>query len=432
MDFSISNSIYSEEAKSHLFKLAKEPLYKSSIFIFLNVITTAAFGFFFWIVAARLYSSEDVGIASALVSSAGIIAILSSFGFTSGLIRFLPESSNREELFNSMWLIWLAGAVLFCSIFILGIGIFSPPLQFLRRPIIALFFLFYLLVQISSFFFYSGLLALRKAEYSFILNLTLGIRIILLIPLTFAGVIGVFGSFVAAYLISCIVGIILLAKTNIYLKPILSTSALIEVLKFSIANYASDFLLIGQASILPVLVLSMIGAREAGYFYIAFSIAALIYSIPTSVFTSMFIEGSHGISPKQNAVKSLRIVLLFLIPIGAFMYFFGDILLSLFGNEYSQHAFNLLKLLVISSYFVMINTMFICLKRIQKDVRILIIINLSLLAFTLLFCYFLIGRFGLIGAGLGWIASQGAVSVMILLSLFKKTLGGKSLFEEFV
>lgn len=69
----------------------RDPLYKNSFFIMLSSITNAGFGFFFWMIAARLYSAEDVGIATALWSSLTLILLLSRLGFDFSLIRFFPE-----------------------------------------------------------------------------------------------------------------------------------------------------------------------------------------------------------------------------------------------------------------------------------------------------------------------------------------------------
>lgn len=48
----------------HIVKYARDPLYKNSVFMMLSSVTNAGFGFFFWMIAARLYSAEDVGLAS--------------------------------------------------------------------------------------------------------------------------------------------------------------------------------------------------------------------------------------------------------------------------------------------------------------------------------------------------------------------------------
>ena len=39
---------------------ARDPLYRNSFFIMLSSITNAGCGFFFWMVAARLYSADKV------------------------------------------------------------------------------------------------------------------------------------------------------------------------------------------------------------------------------------------------------------------------------------------------------------------------------------------------------------------------------------
>jgi hypothetical protein len=46
--------------------------------------------------AARIYSIEDVGITTALISSLNLITLFSLFGFDYSLIRFLPISNNRK------------------------------------------------------------------------------------------------------------------------------------------------------------------------------------------------------------------------------------------------------------------------------------------------------------------------------------------------
>lgn len=47
-----------EEIKKHL----NDPLYKNSLFIMLTSISGSGFGFIFWILAAKLYAPQDVGI----------------------------------------------------------------------------------------------------------------------------------------------------------------------------------------------------------------------------------------------------------------------------------------------------------------------------------------------------------------------------------
>jgi len=406
-------------------KILGDLLYKNSIFIYFNTVVAALFGFLFWMFAARLYTAEAIGVASALVSMAGIIANLSGFGLQYGLIRFLPGSSNKEELFSSALFISLFGVIVFCSLFIGKIDIFSPSFKFLSDMHFALIFLLVSLFQISSYLVNNGLLAMRRAEYSFAQNLSLGIRLILLAFFTFAGALGIFLSIGMAYFSSFVMGIILLFKLKIKIKFRLNVKALKEMVRFSLINYINDFVLIAEASILPVIALNNVGAKEAGYFYVAFSIASLLYAIPYSIFTSMFVEGSHGAPLKQNTIKSLKLAVLLMIPCGIALFLLGDQVLSLFSKEYSENAFGILKLLTLSSFFLTINLIFLSLKRVKKDIKSIFLINLLLLLLTSVLSYYLTTKLGIIGLGLGWSAGQGITSIVVLIMITRETIKGK-------
>ena len=81
-----------EELKEYL----RDPLYKNSFFIMLTSISNAGFGFFFWMLAAKLYPKEDVGIATALISSMALLVLLSRLGLDQSLIRFFPERDKNS------------------------------------------------------------------------------------------------------------------------------------------------------------------------------------------------------------------------------------------------------------------------------------------------------------------------------------------------
>ncbi|HDH87619.1 MAG TPA: hypothetical protein ENF36_06190 [Desulfobacteraceae bacterium] len=82
-------------------KYLNDPLYKNSFFIMLTSISNAGFGFFFWLIAARFYSTADIGLASAIISAMGLISMLSLSGFDISLVRFLPEREDKKEPINS-------------------------------------------------------------------------------------------------------------------------------------------------------------------------------------------------------------------------------------------------------------------------------------------------------------------------------------------
>ena len=66
-----------EELKKHL----SDPLFKNAYFLMFSSLTSAGSGFFFWLIAARFYSTADIGLASAIISAMGLISMLSLLGF---------------------------------------------------------------------------------------------------------------------------------------------------------------------------------------------------------------------------------------------------------------------------------------------------------------------------------------------------------------
>ena len=81
--------------------LLRIPLYLNAAYLMLANLANALFGFVFWIIAARLYTAEAVGVASAILSAASLLTMLSSLGLGYGLIRFLKSSNNPTILINS-------------------------------------------------------------------------------------------------------------------------------------------------------------------------------------------------------------------------------------------------------------------------------------------------------------------------------------------
>jgi len=57
----------------------------------------AVFGFFFWVINARLYSAEQVGIGTTLISIMTLISSFSILGLGNGLIRYLPTSERKNK-----------------------------------------------------------------------------------------------------------------------------------------------------------------------------------------------------------------------------------------------------------------------------------------------------------------------------------------------
>lgn len=91
--------------------------------------TDCSSGFFFWVIAARLYPVEGIGLASAAISAMGLLALLSTLGLDYGLIRFLPNASEKaKDMINSCFTLGGLVSIILALAFLAGLNIWSPVL----------------------------------------------------------------------------------------------------------------------------------------------------------------------------------------------------------------------------------------------------------------------------------------------------------------
>ena len=406
MNIALPESV--KELKQHL----NDPLYKNSFYIMLTSITSAEFGFVFWILAAKLYEPADVGIATALISSMALLVLVSRFGLDFSIIRFFPEN-DKSTVFSTSALITTIFVILFGAMFILGIDVFSPELQLLKLPQNAL--LFVLFLAASSLIALTGIsfVALRKAKFYFLQSVLVGSRVIFLIPLVSLGAIGIFGAVGISFILAILVSLFFLIKEGLRPAFIFDKSFLNHAFHFSAGNYLASLFITAPNSILPLIVLNLIGSEETAYYYIAFAIASLLFMIPNAVTMSLFVEGSHGEALKRTTIKALRAIFSLLIPAILILYFAGSWVLGLIGTDYSAHGLELLRIMVLASLFLAVTFIYYSIKRIQKDVKGLVVLSGLIFALLTGLSYLFMLHFGIVGVGYAWIASYGIGAVIV-------------------
>lgn len=402
---------------------ASDSLYRNSIYLMLSTAVMAFFGFFFWIIVARLYTPEQVGIATTLISVMGLIASFSILGLNVGLIRFLPTSKNKNELINSSFAVTTLTAVVISLIFLLGINFFSPMLVFVRDNVFfAVIFIISVIALTNNTIIDSLFTAYRSAKYTLIKNTIFSISKLIL-PLLLVSLAG-FGIFLAtgiAYVLAYTVSISILIKFfdyRILLKR--DFNQLKKISLYSFGNYITGFLYTLPIMALPVFITNKLGAEQTGYFYISMLIASLVYVIPQGVTSSLFAEGSNEIkNMKNHTIKAIKMISLILFPTIILFVIFGNILLSAFGSNYSSEAFGLLQYLTFSSIFISVGNIAGIVLKIQNKIKELVVIGFINTLILFLLVYLLIGG-GLYGIGFAWLLGQIIAMFVYLFFVFKK------------
>ncbi len=408
-------------SRQKLKQVVTTPLYSNAFYLMLNTAVMALCGFFFWMVVARFYPEAEVGFSSAIISAISLIAIISLVGLNTSLIRFLPQADKPQELINSCYVLGGLVSLVVASIFIVGLGFWSPALAFVRQNAIftAAFIVFALLWTLSSLVDYT-FIAKRRAGFVLSKNT---IYSVLKIPLPilfvlFSRTFGIVASWGIAIAVALAISLFLfLPRVQKLYKPApnLRLGLIKDMWRYSGGNYLTNLLASSPPLILPLMVVNLLGAEQNAYFYIAWAIAGLLSAIPGAISQSLFAEGSHFEDKlRENVTKSLKFTFLLLVPAVIVLVLVGKWLLLLFGQGYSLNALRLLWILSLSSLPLAINHLYTSILRVKSRLKELMAIWGFIALAVLLVSYLIMPATGIIGIGYAWLGAQAAVAIYVL------------------
>lgn len=407
---------------TQLKRYLEDPLYRNSLFLMATTAVTAGLGFFFWMIVARYYTEYEVGVAAAIISAVKLLALISTLGMDIALIRFLPKAREPGEMINSCFTVCGIVALAVSGIFIVGLDLWSPAIVFVREK--AMFLLAFIIFAVGwplSGIVDSVFIAKRRAEFALAKNtifslLKIPLPIILVL---FFHAFGIVSSWGVAIGIALIISLFLfLPRVQERYKPVLRIKLNIikDIWKYSAGNYFVSIFSTAPSLVLPIIIVNLVSAEQTAYFYVAWMISTLLLAIPFAVSTSLFAEGVHSEEElAANARRSLRFILLLLVPAIALLVLLGKWLLLLFGESYSSNALTLLWILGFSSLFAGVNSIYYTVLRVRDRIGELLMIR-ALIAITVLVTSSLImPTVGIVGIGYAWIGAQGLTSIYVML-----------------
>lgn len=402
--------------------LANESLYRNSIYLMLSTGVMAVFGFFFWMINARLYSAKQVGIGTTLISVMTLISSFSLLGLGNSLIKYLPTSDKKNKKINTSFTLVGLTSIFISIFFLVFLKTFSPKLLFVRESIIfSLLFILFIVFSSLNIISENVFIAYRSSKFVLIKN-TISSIVKLIFPI-FLVALGAYGIVVSmgiamtfAFLLSLV---ILILRFDYLPKPIIDRIVVKRMTKFSLGNYIAGFIGELPVMVLPILITNSIGARFSAYFYIAMMIANLLYIIPMAASQSLFAEGSYSKTElKVHLKKAIKIISLILIPAILVTFLFGKYILLAFGEEYSSEGVIFLQILSISGIFLSINYIGNSIFYIKHRIKLVILVNILGASIILSLSILLIHQ-NLLGIGIGWMLGQGIISVIYLFFIKK-------------
>jgi len=402
-------------------------LLADSAAFFVSTASSGALGFLFWVIAARLYPAESVGLASALISAMFLLGNISRLGLDYALVVALPREASQKRrdgmilasfllvggmgiiagfafavqpifaveatslLWQSSWL--LLGFVLSCSAW--GVGLVLEPLLLVSR--------------------YGQHLVSKNLAFSVVKLVAL----VLLLPLVGER----FGILVATALgvVAGLFVVWLRFRKRLIYRWALVRNGLAEIrsLATSALGHYFSTLISGLPNwLLALLVVERLGSSETAYFYTSWMIMTVVNTGAAALGNGLLAEGARqGKASRQLLSQSYRYMLLFMAPATVAVLLAAQYILPIFGPDYAEGGTQLLRYLALAGIpygVVQINFMKL---RVDEKLRVLTAASTLLSTIVLVGSYILLPTQGLTAIGYTWLLS---CSLTAILSLWLK------------
>jgi O-antigen/teichoic acid export membrane protein len=316
---------------------------RNSLYLLLSNGLQAALGFLFWVVAARIFTAPDVGRATSLVSATTIIGFVALLGLGSTLIRYLPTSAHRDVLITTALVVVGSVGSLLALGYVAALPVIAPALEFVaHRPLFVMSFVLLSATAALNMTTDSIFVAYRRAGLNALVDGGIGgVVKLLLIPVAAgSGAYGLYCASAAGFAAAAVAGALLI-WTQLHIRPRLrgARAALRPLLRFSGGSYLGNCFILAPILVVPLVVLDRLGSSSAAYYFVAFQVASLLYTIGYAVAQSFLAEGAHGEEPLASLMRrSSRVIVTLTVPACVVVAVGAPLILTLFGRSYASHG----------------------------------------------------------------------------------------------
>jgi O-antigen/teichoic acid export membrane protein len=356
-----------------------DTLFQNSVYLMLSTLVQAVLGFAFWLLNARLFAPDQIGLASALISASTFIAYLSLLGFNSTFIRFLPTSKQRNDKLNTGLSLVLVMATAVSIMYVIALPMLAPKLAgVVHTPGLALSFVVLSALGAGNLLTDSVFIAYRAAAYNLLIY---SIQSVAKLALPFAlvglGAYGVFASSGLAAAMALFLSAYFMMRRFAYRPRLMVSEQVVRtVWHFSSGSYVANLFNIVPTLVLPVVIVNQLGAVQAGYFYLAFMLANLVYAVPYAVCQSLFAEGSYGdVEFRQLVKRAVVLLTAIIVPAALGLALVGPLILGLFGKAYTGETVQVLVWLAVAAPAVSAYVLGGVLLRLNKQIAEFVVAN---------------------------------------------------------
>jgi O-antigen/teichoic acid export membrane protein len=391
---------------------AKTPLFYNAWYLLGINLFPAFVGFLFWTFASKLYTTNEVGLASVIISAASFISWMAGLGTNIGLIRFLPGAVDPRRMINSVLNLNLILSALCGGVFLLGIPLWAAHVgPVLNDVFLSAVFLIFVAASTLGTSIRDCFVAYRQSNYAFLYTLTSNLlRVLLLFAGLHFGATGLVGSVAFSFLLAYLTCTFILfprVSPGFGRSFQMDWSDLKSLLPFSGSNYLAMLILQMTQTIIPLLTFELLGAQANAYSYIALMLGTLSTGPGIALSMSAFAEGSNNYEQSHKILsRALYLSLPITIVCSAILAIGAPWFLAWFGEDYARAGSDLLRWLSFAGPFIIVSQLYFTYLRLQKKNALLVFWNCILMASTLVIAYLLMPMIGILANAFGILAGN--------------------------
>ncbi len=343
-----------------------------------TTVVTSGTGFAYWWVAARQYTPEGVGLASAAVSTMMLLGSISMLGLGTLLITELPrQPKNQVSLISTgVAIVGIVGVLIgvgfaclaplfsaqfaplrasILDVLLMGLGVgFTAATSVLDQALVGI-------LRGNVQFTRNAFFATSKLILLFLVGAFLSYKTGMTIYATWVA--GIVFSFVLVFIYS-------LVKRGWQGRGYLPRWNLLSKLgPAALQHHMLNLTLQVPTQLLPILVTLLLSAKMNAWFYVSWMIASFLFLVPMS-FTSVLhaMNSAEQSSLKQKARTTVGVSMLFCLLAGSVLFIATKQVLGVFGAVYADQATWCLRILVLAGFTCVIRAHYISFCRIRDRI----------------------------------------------------------------
>jgi len=389
-----------------------------------NQLASASLGFVYWLLAARLYAVEVVGMSSAVISTVQLVSGLAQLGLVSGMQRFIPRAGkNARRLAIASYLVVTASAAIAGVIALFAAEAIAPGQGIFGG--ISPVYIVLAAVAWTLFYLQDGvLIGLREAVWVFVENFAYNFAKNL--PLVVAAGLLTDAGIIASWFVPAPVAVLFVSglifgrllrpeRLRDHDDPAEHVTAR-EIITSTSSDHVGAMVAEAALRVLPLLVVRLAGVEANAYFYQAWMISTVLGLVASGMgnsFTADTAADRRRVGPNSRTI--LRTMSLLLLPAALIVGIGAPLVLRVFGESYAREGAGLLRVLAIAVVPVIVNTWYVSYLRVMGYIRKLIAVRVLSSVVLVGLAFLGLQYWGIVGVGVAWLVSQTGVAIFAVI-----------------